>query len=118
MNCPLWSPANTFDIWYLDSAIRKTARKQHLKLFLDVCDAHGNTATQHHNQLVNKFIEKPADDSSLTNKQDMTASGPPLPVLLNALKKLRDLRTAAQRDDIPTRYQDFEILRNTLSSRG
>ncbi|MDE0285048.1 MAG: DUF1864 family protein [Gammaproteobacteria bacterium] len=44
----------------------------------------------------------------------MTASGPPLPVLLNALEKLRDLRLAADRDDIPSRHHDLEKLKASL----
>jgi len=44
----------------------------------------------------------------------LAASGPPLPVLLTALEKLRDLRTAAWRDDIPSRYADFDRLRDSL----
>lgn len=85
-----------------------------LSLFLDVCKAHGKTAAQHHEQLVNKFIEKPAQEFNLSNKQDMTASGPPLAVLLKALKKLHDLRTVAVRDDIPSRYKDFAKLNASL----
>lgn len=91
--------------------------QENLKLFLAVCEAHGKTASQHHEQLVNKFIEKPADDFNLTEKPDMAASGPPLPVLLKALKTLHDLRTVAKRDDIPSRYQDFETLRISLSAK-
>jgi len=30
------------------------------------------------------------------------------------LEKLRDLRTAARRDDIPSRYADFDRLRDSL----
>jgi len=29
-------------------------------VFLEVCDAHGQTAKQHHDQLVSRFIEKPS----------------------------------------------------------
>jgi hypothetical protein len=45
----------------------------------------------------------------------MTASGPPLPVLLRALRKLCDMRCAADRDDIPTRYADVQRLRSSLT---
>lgn len=84
------------------------------KLFLETCKAHGATAIQHHEQLVAKFIEKPAAESELTERPGLTASGPPLPVLLRSLRKLADLRSAAPRDDIPSRYQDLEILRARL----
>jgi len=85
--------------------------QRNLSKFLDVCQAHGRTALQHHEKLVKKFIEVPAEDSDLTDDQGITASGPPLPVLLKALKKLCDLRSAAPRDDIPSRYHDLEKLR-------
>jgi hypothetical protein len=83
-------------------------------LFLEVCEAHGQTASQHHDQLVSKFIEKPSDNLPAQRLENITASGPPLPVLLAALAKLRDLRTAARRDDIPSRYADFDRLRQSL----
>ncbi len=83
-------------------------------LFLDVCEAHGATAIQHHEQLVAKFIEKPAASQGLTNKPGLTASGPPLPVLLRSLRKLADMRSAADRDDIPSRYADLQTLRASL----
>jgi hypothetical protein len=83
-------------------------------LFLEVCKAHGETAAQHHDQLVSKFIQQPAAELSETHLKHITASGPPLQVLLNSLEKLRDLRTAADRDDIPSRHADFQRLRNSL----
>ena len=88
--------------------------KPHLQAFLAVCEAHGETARQHHEQLISRFIESPAAKYELTKRQDMTASGPPLEILLAALKKLHDLRTAAPRDDIPTRYNDVQTLKGFL----
>ncbi len=88
--------------------------KPHLQAFLAVCEAHGETARQHHEQLISRFIESPAAKYELTKRQDMTASGPPLEVLLAALQKLHDLRTAAPRDDIPTRYNDVQTLKGFL----
>ena len=88
--------------------------KPHLKAFLAVCEAHGETARQHHEQLISRFIESPAAKYELTKRQDMTASGPPLEILLAALQKLHDLRTAAPRDDIPTRYNDVQTLKGFL----
>ena len=84
------------------------------KLFLEVCKAHGETAAAHHDQLVSKFIEQPSAELSENHLQHITASGPPLPVLLNSLEKLRDLRMAADRDDIPSRHADFQRLRTSL----
>ena len=88
--------------------------QKNAEMFLQVCEAHGNTALQHHDQLVNKFIERPAEDTGMENQEGLTASGPPLPVLLKALKKLCDLRSAADRDDIPSRYSDLQILRQVI----
>jgi hypothetical protein len=83
-------------------------------LYLEVCEAHGQTALQHHEQLVAKFIEKPAASDGLVNRPGLTASGPPLPVLLKSLRKLADLRAAADRDDIPSRYHDLQQLRDAI----
>jgi hypothetical protein len=84
-------------------------------LFLAVCKAHGETALQHHEELVAKFIERPAASKGLTERPGLTASGPPLPVLLKSLRKLADLRAAVDRDDIPSRYRDIEKLRAAIT---
>ena len=89
--------------------------QKNVALFLDVCKAHGDTALQHHEELVAKFIERPAASKGLTERPGLTASGPPLPVLLKSLRKLADLRAAADREDIPTRYHDVEKLRAAIS---
>jgi len=88
--------------------------QRNARLFLEVCQAHGETAAQHHDQLVNKFIQQPSKALPEQRLQNITASGPPLPVLIDSLEKLRDLRIAARRDDIPSRYADFDRLRATL----
>lgn len=85
------------------------------EIFLQVCETHGKTAAQHHDQLVSKFIESPATKLDETHLKNITASGPPLPVLLRALEELRDLRMAAHRDDIPSRYKDIQRLRESLN---
>jgi hypothetical protein len=46
----------------------------------------------------------------------VTASGPPLPVLLAALETLRDLRRAAPRTDIASRHDDLARLRAAVGS--
>jgi hypothetical protein len=76
--------------WFLKNA----------RMFLDVCDAHGRTAAQHHDQLVSKYIVAPAGELPEEFLQNLTASGPPLDVLLRSLEKLRDLRLASDRADI------------------
>jgi hypothetical protein len=91
--------------------------QKNLTAFLGVCDAHGKTAIQHHELLISKFIEAPAALDNTTQKTDLTASGPPLPVLLRALKKLCDLRSAADVEGIPTRFHDLERLRASLDSQ-
>jgi hypothetical protein len=88
---------------------------KNLRAFLEVVNAHGTTARQHHDQLVHKFISGPAAKLPAEGKVNITASGPPLPVLLDALEKLRDLRLAAERTDIPTRYADVQRLRAALA---
>jgi hypothetical protein len=83
-------------------------------IFLDVCDMHGKTAKQHHDQLVSRFIEKPSTELDEMHMKGITASGPPLDVLLRSLTKLRDQRMAAQRDDIPTSYVEIARLRASI----
>jgi Domain of unknown function (DUF1864) len=79
--------------------------------FLRVCEAHGRVAAQHHDQLVARFIEAPSRALDESHLAQVTASGPPLPVLLASLEVLRDLRLAAPRDDIPSRHADLARLR-------
>jgi Monodechloroaminopyrrolnitrin synthase PrnB len=84
-------------------------------LFLEVCDLFAETATQHHDQLVAKFIVAPAGDLAPEHLQGVTASGPPLPVLIRSLEVLRDFRTAAPRIDLDTRHADLARLRARLA---
>ncbi len=84
------------------------------RALLEVCDLFGQSAAQHHDQLVKRFIEQPAAGLKPENLQGITASGPPLPVLLRSLEVLRDLRLAAKRRDIATRHDDVATLRSKL----
>jgi len=88
--------------------------QRNTRMYLEVCKAHGEAALQHHNQLVRRFIENPSQNLPASRLTHITASGPPLGVLINALEKLRDLRMAAERDDIPSRYQDIQTLERSL----
>ena len=88
--------------------------QQNAKMFLEVCETHGKTAAQHHDLLVRRFIEKQATALPEEFQENITASGPPLEVVVKALAKLRDLRLAADRDDIPSRYADIEKLKSQL----
>ncbi|MDW7551065.1 DUF1864 family protein [Pseudoalteromonas sp. SCSIO 43201] len=87
-------------------------------LFVQVCKLHGDTAIQHHNQLVEKYIAKPSQAMQQQHLSKVTASGPPLEVLLQQLADLRDRRAAANRDDIFTRYNDLKRLREALGEQN
>jgi Domain of unknown function (DUF1864) len=97
-------PGSQMQPWYQRNA----------RMFLEVCKAHGEAALQHHNQLVKRFIETPSQTLPGSRLTHITASGPPLEVLLRSLEKLRDLRLAAERDDIPSRYRDIQSLQRSL----
>lgn len=90
--------------------------QQNARMFLDVCALFARTAAQHHDMLVKRFIEQPADKLVEEDLQGITASGPPLPVLLRALETLRDLRVAAKRSDLATRCDDLAKLRGLLKA--
>jgi hypothetical protein len=79
-----------------------------------VCDLFGQAAAQHHDGLVKRFIEGPATRLSEPSLAGITASGPPLPVLLRSLESLRDLRLAAARGDMKTRHDDLDRLRGAV----
>jgi hypothetical protein len=88
--------------------------QQNLAAFLRVCDQHARVAIQHHDQLVTRFIVAPSATLDTQHLDKVTASGPPLPVLVSALEKLRDRRAAAPRTDIRTRHSDIQQLRASL----
>ncbi len=89
--------------------------QQNARAYLQVCELFGQTATQHHDVLVKRFIEAPAQQLDENRLAGITASGPPLAVLLRSLEVLRDLRTAADRHDIPTRHADLARLRSYIN---
>ncbi len=89
--------------------------QENCRLFLEVCEAHGRTAIQHQNMLVDKFIKKPAKELDTRHLKQITASGPPLDELMGQLTHLRDLRIAAPRDDIETAHGPLERLRAALA---
>jgi hypothetical protein len=88
--------------------------QRNARMYLEVCAAHGAAAQQHHDQLVKRFIEMPSQSLPASRLAHITASGPPLEVLLRSLEKLRDLRMAAARDDIPSRHRDLQTLQRSL----
>jgi hypothetical protein len=88
--------------------------QQNARAYLEICDLFGQSAAQHHDGLVKRFIESPAAHLNEQGLQGITASGPPLPVLLRSLEVLRDLRLAADRRDIATRHDDLARLRRVV----
>jgi hypothetical protein len=91
--------------------------QRNARAFLGVCDLFAEIAAQHHDQLVKRFIEQPAAKLGEEQTQGLTASGPPLPVLLRSLEVLRDLRIAADRRDIATRHDDLARLRTGVAAQ-
>ncbi len=88
--------------------------QQNARAYLEVCDLFGRSAAQHHDGLVRRFIEAPAAHLNEQGLEGITASGPPLPVLLRSLEVLRDMRLAADRRDIATRHEDLARLRGVV----
>jgi hypothetical protein len=88
--------------------------QRNARAYLEVCDLFGKSAAQHHEGLVKRFIENPSVSLSTQQLQDVTASGPPLPVLMRSLETLRDLRVGANRSDLATRHADLALLRAGL----
>jgi len=85
--------------------------RRNTRAYLALCGLYGRIASQHHDHLVKRFIEVPAARLGAAHLESITASGPPLPVLLRSLEVLRDLRLAANRSDISTRHADLERLK-------
>ena len=98
----------------IDSSSGEDWFQANASAFLEVCGLFGQTAVQHHDLLVKRFIEAPAARLEPAHLAGLTASGPPLPVLLRWLETLRDLRSAAPREDLATRHRDLQRIRNAL----
>ncbi len=96
------------------SASGKEWFRKNCRAFLEVCEAHGFAAVQHHDQLFESFIVKMSDALDSKHHAQLTASGPPLPVLAKALERLRDLRAAAKRDDFETAHDKLETLKKAV----
>lgn len=98
------APEHSHSEWFQNNA----------RLYLEVCELFGRSAAQHHDGLVKRFIESPAAALDERGLEGITASGPPLPVLMRSLEVLRDLRLAADRGDIASRHVDLATLRRTV----
>lgn len=91
---------------------------RHVGRFLDVCEAYAAVATFHHDVLVERFIVDPSASLPAARLEDLTASGPPLPVLLRSLRRLRDLRAGVERaDGLPSRAAELDRLRRLAGRR-
>ncbi len=88
--------------------------QRNARAYLQVCELYGRSAAQHHDALVHRFIEQPAAALPAGREAGLTASGPPLPVLLRALEALRDMRTARAGAQVPTRHEDLQRLRSLV----
>ena len=98
------APSSSDKPWFRDNC----------RAFLDVCEAHGRAAIQHHDQLFDSFIVKMSTELDARHHAQLTASGPPLPVLAKALERLRDLRAAAKRSDLETAHDKLETLKRAV----
>jgi hypothetical protein len=99
----------------LDEHGREDWYRRNARDFLEVCALFGRYAAQHHDALVRRFIEEPAAKLAPGAQAGLTASGPPLPVLLRSLEVLRDMRMAAARTDMPSRHDDLRRLRQAVA---
>jgi hypothetical protein len=99
-----------------DQHARQDWFQRNARAFLETCALFGAYASQHHDLLVQRFIEQPAATLGTQHLAGVTASGPPLPALIRALEVLRDLRRAAARDDLASRHADLARLRASLGT--
>ncbi|WP_328606811.1 DUF1864 family protein [Amycolatopsis sp. NBC_00345] len=89
--------------------------RQNAELFLAVCRAHGAAYTYHHHRLVKPFLVVPAEKAPADRLTEITASGPPLDVVVAGLSRLSDLRSARDRPGAPTARPALERLRSLVS---
>jgi hypothetical protein len=99
----------------LSTHSREAWFQRNARAYLGLCDLFGRIASQHHDELVKRFIELPAKRLDEAHLSGVTASGPPLPVLLRSLEVLRDMRLAADKPGIATRHDDLARLRSLIT---
>ena len=99
----------------LSTHSREAWFQRNARAYLGLCDLFGRIASQHHDELVKRFIELPAKRLDEAHLSGVTASGPPLPVLLRSLEVLRDMRLAADKPGIATRHDDLARLRSLVT---
>ncbi|WP_158566722.1 monodechloroaminopyrrolnitrin synthase PrnB family protein [Actinomadura craniellae] len=87
--------------------------RENAEHFLALCRAHGTASSFHHHKLVKPFLEEPARDAPEERRKGITASGPPLEVVMAWLARLSDLRAAR---DLPGSARlALERLRNLIA---
>ncbi|MFC0542696.1 monodechloroaminopyrrolnitrin synthase PrnB family protein [Kutzneria chonburiensis] len=86
--------------------------RENAELFLEACRQHGAATVFHHNRLVLPFLAEPAADAP--SRPDLTASGPPLEVVIETLARLRDLRAARPRPGLDTARPALDRVRELL----
>jgi hypothetical protein len=89
--------------------------RRNAELFLAVCRAHGAAYSFHHNRLVRPYLEAPARTAPPDTLDGITASGPPLEVVVEGLARLSDLRAARDRPGIMSARPALDRLRKLLS---
>ncbi|GGE16361.1 tryptophan 2,3-dioxygenase KynA [Polymorphobacter glacialis] len=96
---------------------RTPALETNARLLLEVTDAFADTARQHHHLFVERYVAGPSEALAPVHKAQVTASGPPLEVLMRALEGLRDARTAAP-GLAGSRDADHRKIRRWLAKAG
>jgi hypothetical protein len=92
-----------------DLLSRIEATSPNVERFLAVCRAHAAAYAFHHHRLVTPFLAEPAASAPPDRLARLTASGPPLDVVLATLSRLVDLRAARNRPG--TAYLRLAALR-------
>ncbi|QUQ63655.1 monodechloroaminopyrrolnitrin synthase PrnB family protein [Kutzneria sp. CA-103260] len=89
--------------------------RENAELFLAACKQHGAATVFHHHRLVVPYLEEPA--ANTPSRPDLTASGPPLAVVIETLARLRDLRAARERPGLATARPYLDRVQQLLKPR-
>jgi hypothetical protein len=115
--CLIYAPLLDEFLEAAKTSAKKDWFQNNCRAFLEVCTAHGHAAIQHHNQLFDSFIVKMSGDLDEKHHAQLTASGPPLPVLAKALERLRDLRAAAPNTEFETAHERIQTLKKAVGAQ-
>lgn len=107
---------NLLDAFLLEAEVGPVAPqlRDNAELFLAVCRRHGAASAFHHNRLVKPFLVEPAKHAPGGAEEDVTASGPPLDTVVDALARLVDLRAARTRPDLSSARPSLDRLRRLI----